>query len=341
MNEKISVLIVEDEKIILEDILSMVQWEEEGFQVIATASNGKQGCVAHEKFSPQLIITDIRMPVMDGLAMMREIRQKDKAVSFIILSAYSEFEYAREGMELGSDSFLLKTDLSPELLQEALKPAREKILSRHSMDRLRVQHELFGLISSCVEPDELPPVTDELLRETLASYVRINPDMEECRKLLHRIILECYSTMGLLERFAPCPSTDIEEVETWLLSEYHKLCGLYDFIHKKKAIPVIINACEYIQQNYNDSQLQISSVAEHVGLSPGRLSVLFKPETGKTVNHYITEIRITEAKRLLRGGQYRIFEISEIVGYRTSQYFSQTFYKFTGTTPSAYVRGES
>lgn len=341
MSDLIPVLIVEDDHIILDDLLTLINWEAEGFLVVATAINGKLGWDAYCKHHPQLIITDIQMPVMGGLAMMRQLRQEDGAVSFLILSAYGEFEYAKEAVRLGTDSYLLKTELSPKLLRETLASIREKITSRQAMHKLTTRHQLFALISASIEPKDQSLAPPQEVSKALSAYLRINTDREDCRTQLQNIVRECYSILGIYERYTPCPSAEPEAMEAWLMHEYDRLCDLNEYLYVKAYSPVIINAWEYIRSNYGSSQLQISEVAEHVGLSSSRLSVLFKLEVGKTVNEYITEVRINEAKRLLRTGRHKVYEVSELVGYKTSQYFSQVFYQNTGEYPTAYLRGTS
>ena len=77
-------------------------------------------------------------------------------------------------------------------------------------------------------------------------------------------------------------------------------------------------------------------MAEDIGISSGRISVLFKQEVSKTINEYITGIRIDAAIDLLLHSNYKIYEIADRVGYRSSQYFSQIFLSFTGRKPLDY-----
>lgn len=339
VEDLIPVIIVEDDRIILEDVVGMLDWEKEGFQIVATATNGKLGCNAYVQYHPQLVITDIQMPVMDGLAMMRQLRHVDKNLSFLILSSYSEFEYAKEAVRLGTDSYLLKTELSPQLLLETLAPIREKIFSRQSMHRFTSQHQLFALISRSVDPGIQPIPSREEISAAFASYLRLNSQYKDCRQQLQWIIRECYSVLGIASQSQTCPDGTSKEIEVWVLDEYEKLHTLYQFIFVQKTSPTIINACRYIEQNYSDHQLQISTVANYVGLSSSRLSVLFKQELNQTVNDYITNTRIEAAKQLLRSGAYKVYEVSELVGYKTSQYFSQLFFQRTGCSPTEYQRG--
>lgn len=233
----IKTMIVEDEKIILEDILDIVDWKAEGFDIVATALNGKQGLTKFEKYHPDLVITDIRMPIMSGIDMMRSIRHQNESTLFLILSAYDEFEYAKAALRLGAEDYILKTELSQKYLHEKLAAIRKKL--------------------------------------------------------------------------------DLQ-------------------FYEKNYPPVIVNALEYISQNFADPDLKIDTIAWAVGLSSGRLSVLFKKEVGCTINDYLTQLRIGEAKRLLSTGNYKVYEVSDRVGFRTSQYFSQIFFQYTGQYPSSY-----
>ena len=80
MTDLISVMIVDDEKLMLEDLSTMIDWEAYGYQIIATAFNGKQALRKYREYHPQVIFTDIRMPFMDGIEMISEIRKKDEKV---------------------------------------------------------------------------------------------------------------------------------------------------------------------------------------------------------------------------------------------------------------------
>jgi YesN/AraC family two-component response regulator len=101
----ISVLFVEDEELlraIYERIL------EKYVERLYVAQNGKEGLEVYEKVKPDLIITDIQMPVMDGLEMIDVIRKEDQRVRIVILSAYGEAEYFMDAIKIGVNSFLIK-----------------------------------------------------------------------------------------------------------------------------------------------------------------------------------------------------------------------------------------
>ena len=93
---------------------------------------------------------------------------------------------------------------------------------------------------------------------------------------------------------------------------------------------------EYLDSHFTDDELSIKDISEHIFLSASYACTLFKNETGKTLNQYITEYRIDKAKELLLDPRNRIGDISRNVGYSDSNYFGKTFKKQVGMTPSEY-----
>lgn len=103
-----NVLIVDDEPVIREGLKSLIPWEDYGFRVIETASDGRTAFEKYKKYSIDLMIVDIRMPGMDGLTLIQQIRSQDSDINFIILSGYADFEYAQKAITANVAGYLLK-----------------------------------------------------------------------------------------------------------------------------------------------------------------------------------------------------------------------------------------
>lgn len=99
---------------------------------------------------------------------------------------------------------------------------------------------------------------------------------------------------------------------------------------------IIFMIKDYISKNYSNDMLSIKEISEYVSLSVSYLCTYFKSQNGQTINQYITEYRMKKAKQLLSDPRYQIADISSIVGYSNSNYFSKSFKKFTGLSPSNY-----
>lgn len=113
-----NVFLVDDEPFIIEGMKALVPWEEYGLTVIGEASNGKEALEKIGQCHVDLLLTDIMMPVMDGLELIRTLKERnpDAERKYIVLSGYQEFEYVKKGMELGIENYLLKPVNEQELL---------------------------------------------------------------------------------------------------------------------------------------------------------------------------------------------------------------------------------
>ena len=96
----------------------------------------------------------------------------------------------------------------------------------------------------------------------------------------------------------------------------------------------VFNIMKYIQEHYYEENLTINTIAHHIYLTSTYICMIFKNKTGKTINQYITEVRIEKAKELLREEKLKLLEISHRVGYQSSKHFTKTFKKIVGINPS-------
>lgn len=122
------VFLVEDEIIMREGIRNNIDWEKEGFEFVGEASDGELAYPLIQDSKPDILITDIRMPFMDGLELSRRVKEEMPEIKIIVLSGYDEFEYAREGIRIGITEYLLKPIDGNKLL-EAVKRVAQLIRS--------------------------------------------------------------------------------------------------------------------------------------------------------------------------------------------------------------------
>lgn len=241
----LKILVVEDEEIIRKGIALAVDWAALDCRVVGEAANGLEGLEQGKALQPDVIITDLKMPKMDGLEMVEALRKAGCPAHVIILTAYDSFAYAQQAIRLGAVDFLLKPFHDGDL-EEAVLRLQSRFPEKKHGDTL------------------LPPVN----RNVQSRYIR--------------------------------------------------------------------EAMDYMEQNYADSNLSVGQIAARLGLSEGHLSHLFKKEAGCTVGNYLTRCRIQQAMALLKGGNHKVYEVAELCGYRDLPYFSGTFKKLVGMSPSEY-----
>ncbi|MGE4276175.1 MAG: response regulator [Lawsonibacter sp.] len=246
----LKVLVVEDEEVIRNGIVLAVDWAALGCVVVGEAANGEEALEAVERYDPTLIITDLKMPKMDGIELLQTLRERGNDVFAIILTAYDSFSYAQSALRLGAVDFLLK-----------------------------------------------PFHDGELERAVTALQQRIA------------------ASSGKGEALRPLPLPGLKKGDK---SKY------------------VLEAMAYIGEHYNNPSISVGLIAEHLGISEGHLSHTFKKETDYTLLNYLTRYRIHRAMELLKDCRLKVYEVGEQVGYRDITYFSATFKKLVGISPSEY-----
>lgn len=492
------IILVDDEKIVLNDLKNMIDWDRAGFSIVGTAHNGKSALKLYQALKPDVIITDIKMPQMNGLDFIHEIRKINPDIYILILSSYGEFEYAKQAIQEGVVDYLLKLEITSSFFELKLKEIYSKLSSTKKQNKKAIRLELqecfskanandFNLIFQHAPESRkyifITLTTNIIFQSDFLGFTRENNVEEEIITTLESILVKLNVSedsilflqnsaliLGIhskhflspfslsipifinkIRHFSSCRTHEFRiiywENAVTLYSFYHKynmilpLINWYFLLNKQSVIcattlesqhyskaidfkdfnqltlinpkeeqlaylktysydlfqncdflslknsflyvcntlqkkldatflseviespslyeqfltagfkdwndslmsepiptysTVINHAITYICHQYMNCELNLDEISHHVGLSSGRLSVLFKKETKITPNEWITNHRVKEAIKLLLYSNYKIYEISEKVGYRSSQYFSQIFLQHTGKKPLDY-----
>ncbi|MED3645523.1 response regulator transcription factor [Halalkalibacterium halodurans] len=134
MKEWCNVLIVDDEKLIRQGIINFFDWEKEGFQIVGEAANGKEALELISKNEPHIVMTDIVMPVMDGIDLVKRVKRDFPEVEIIVLSSFEKFEYVRSTFHSGVADYILKPRLNEKDLLKTLSEVRGKIPALAKVD---------------------------------------------------------------------------------------------------------------------------------------------------------------------------------------------------------------
>ena len=132
----IKVFLVEDEIIIRNGIKNSINWEMHGYDFVGEASDGELALPMILEKKPDILITDIKMPFMDGLELSRLVKREFPKIKIIILSGYDEFEYAKEAINIGVTEYLLKPMSGAQLL-EAVHKVGQTILEEKEQQDLK------------------------------------------------------------------------------------------------------------------------------------------------------------------------------------------------------------
>ncbi len=497
----ISIMLVDDEVLALEYMKNTMDWEKHGYQIIGCATSGKKALDLYEKTLPQIVISDIQMPGMDGLELSRRLKEKNPDVVIILLTAYKDFEYAQKGIQYGVSNYLVKHELCEETLFEELEKIRErlereqkreKIYQKYFMNQLIYHHDavkeyeksglgnrlflmlihkrnpvIYGEIAeeewNVNEKEALAQILEKQMEnkifyvadvqitsnnwivlyqiENTPSTSTVNhvieqksaqvaqklSELPECRfnviysyeitkeeisvtfrwmsqqvrhaifwnlnrvypiqkipheekkiwtdqikelkrkiyepeerpeKFVKELIDQVYqdnqaeawkSLMGLLNDL-------IEELENEEgisvrgeekkrytmeeLTQYYENC--VESLHSQISMGeesnysrIVLEIMRYIRKNYR-KEISLDLLGEKFQMNGVYLGQIFKKEVGVTFLKYLTNVRIEEAKRFLREKNSTVSETAHLVGYQTSQYFSQIFAKNVGMKPQEY-----
>jgi len=124
-----NVLIVDDEPLARAGLISMYDWERNGFRIVGEASDGRKALQFLEQSETHVVIADIAMPVMDGLELSRVAKERFPQTKIVLVSAHNEFEYAQQAMRLGVSDYLLKSRLEAGMLERSLEELRRQMIA--------------------------------------------------------------------------------------------------------------------------------------------------------------------------------------------------------------------
>ncbi|NIK76610.1 two-component system response regulator YesN [Paenibacillus castaneae] len=169
------VLLVDDEKIIVEGISRTVNWNAYNTELIGTARHGLEALSMIERDMPDIVISDIKMPGMNGLQLVEKVYEKYPHISFILLSGFSEFDYARTAMQFGVKHYLLKP-CNENSITEAMSEVIEELEKRHSQETF--MHNMQKELSKV-----LPHAKEQFLKELVTNKTYGQRDWDDYGRL--------------------------------------------------------------------------------------------------------------------------------------------------------------
>ncbi len=343
----VKMLIVDDESFVRECLRTQIVWDSIGVEVSGTAKNGEEALQLYRESRPQLILSDVRMPKINGIELMRNIRQINAHVEFVFISGYQDFDYVKRALDYGASGYVLKPIETNELV-EAIARAVKKI-EKESMDKAALDNSLSvnpyevkykRIVSRIKQADK------RCLLESgndFERYIVSCKDFEEKQQMLQQFIKELLKTsnreqkeylLKAISKLYLCQQ-DKELTDFWknFRREITELYSASPVPAKKQSVEEIK---AYIQDHFKEVTLSLTSMSEQLNISPNYISTLFSKKCKCSIVTYIHLLRMEEAKKQLADSDTKISCIAESIGYENTTYFSTIFKRMVGKSPKEY-----
>ena len=357
-----SVVIIDDEPWTREVVKHLGQWKELGLTIIGEASDGDLGLEMVRELRPDIILTDVRMPYLNGIDLVRTLRAENNNVQVIFFSGYDDSTYIRSALRLGASDYLLKP-IKPNELNERLKTCVEAIKKNRAekTGANAVITEAPGFIDASWAKPFYLLLTDMQLALQAGEINAVEKKLGEIRALLTQnegetphssaLIQVYYAIMGILQRYISDSGYSVEEVfgksnTAFVFGRDSTSAELFRYAQELLGIAVVrvsdltrnstkLNldmVREFVKESYARG-ITLEETAAHFYVTKEYLSKVFKMKFGEGFTEYVTKLRMERALRLMCEYDIAIKDIGPAVGYFDTAHFYRVFKKHFGFTP--------
>lgn len=333
------ILLIDDKEIFRRKMKRLDYFKtSEDFEITYEAKNGLEAMNLIKSEKIDIVITDIRMPIMDGLEVLRAIKTKNLCRCVILLSEYSDFEYAKEGLIYGAFDFIVKP-VDNEKVKKVLDRAKEYLDGCHDV-KYYTQYEAEVLGKLILNGDNY---ASEYAEHIFQPILERQKDPQKIRAVMGEffdsVVREMVKEKPWLEKFVDFKKLvktdarkDMMSAADEIIERLLEQIGEFNLPTNKE---LIIQVGIYVQQHIEEG-VSLKSISEKYFVNKEYLSHLFKMETGRNFTDYVTEMKMKYAKRKLDDTNIKIYHIANMLGFRDTEYFSRIFKKYYGCSPSEY-----
>lgn len=358
-----TVLLVDDEPLVLEGLRFMINWESYGFRVCGEASDGEEALERIQELNPDLVVTDISMPIMDGLQLIEYSKQVlNTKGHFFILSGYDDFTFARKALTYGVFNYWLKpidveeihTSLLKLHIEWSHRDYGEIVSSQSTNSNLGAIWNIPEVVDPLFEAEDrlllaiingngaaIDEAAQLLCRQLELSFA---DDNKGSKVFLSNVLLEL--SWKVLEgqrtfpdeegkRGLPLPMLP-NSLDRWLdvLTTFaHKVAE--QLAWQRSVNGTAWEAARLIRERYHEP-LQLQTIARILHFQPAYLGQLFKKQMGMSFLDYVHRTRVEEGRKLLRREDMKIADVARAVGYTDPEQFASKFKQLIKMTPSQY-----
>ncbi len=347
------VLIVDDEIMIRRGLSKIIQWKNIGFELAGAVGNAREALDILEAQEIDALLTDISMPEMTGLELIRQAKLRRPAIKTVVISGYSEFDYAMEAIKLKVENYILKpldpkkiteifVELRKTLDEERKNQKREQYLqSEYEMrrgletGRKDYQSEIIRKIEEGRQKK-----AEELTDEMFASLGESESASDACLKILRSVVLYFHMEKPpyfQIYRLNEQEEKNEERVKACFKEDMRMIVSLLKENAESTVAMISRQAREYIEEKYQDKNLSLKKVATDLGVSYGYLSMAFAKTYGENFKSCLAAVRVEKARELLMERKHKIYEIADMTGYGSPRYFTDAFKRRYGLSPADYL----
>ncbi|SEF69770.1 response regulator [Paenibacillus sp. UNC499MF] len=326
------ILVVDDEPLIRQGLVAMLGQLPYDFEWVRTAGNGQEALDRMNESLPQLLLTDIRMPKMDGLELCRQVYDKYPLVQKVIISGYGDFEYAQNCISYGVKEYILKpftTAKIGDLLNRLISQGNPALsISKYE--------DLIGDIAESVwsmRIEEMETVFEQLKTYCLTAS-RTDYDFVQLLKDCLPMLKKRLALKGFYPAVGEIPDSG-DHLRYFEMLHVSILKIIDELALQRGGQDLMLKAKDYMDAHIT-KELSLEDTADYLGITPQYLSFLFKKVHKETFVQYRILKRIELAKKLLEIPRYRTNDIAYEVGYENYPHFSRMFKKVTGVSPLEY-----
>lgn len=319
------ILLVDDEPLVLAGIARMLR-AEDCVTAVVTAEDGFAALELLKRYRPDLVVTDIRMPELDGLQLIQKVRETQLCKHFIIISSYADFSYAQQAITLGVKNYLLNPVDRKELHRAIESIARE----------IRDERDIAASESGLTREQQFHRRTQAILEAQRQSN---GPDVQSLLRLTG--LAAEFPTLAptLLpilqgERFSAGTGDPLYESALYVLKNICSSAGLS---------PNAQSILRYLLDHYHQPGTTLQSLGKATNLHPNYASGIVSRELGTQFVKYLNVLRVILAERLLLSGEHLTTQaVAHQSGFENANHFFRVFKHYTRKTPGEFrkTKGE-
>ncbi len=360
-----TVLIVDDEAMPRKVLKEHLLWEALRITQIFQASDGQEAIEQARQCLPDIVISDIKMPRMNGIDMAFAIRKFCPGCQFIFLSGYSDKEYLKGAIRLKAANYVEKP-IDLEEIGQALSDVvaeLDKLCKEDSPDTQRIlffhgHRDSEAPLNTSVfqgSQDHLDSIAESIRHrkesDTENALRRLSRETALCEgtdpdylRHFYRQIVFLFLTAA--ENYNITAVTQKADYYLYTAADKETLSELWNTLLDLSRTYFSALTCQdtdiasrvdrYLEQNYQNPALTVQDAAHDLGFTNTYLCAAYKKSCGKTINQHLTQLRLLHAKELLAGSTQKLYEVAKNVGYANGKYFTKLFTRETGLSPKEY-----